>query len=203
MSCPNYNLILNYISLPRRFSSQECKMENALSYQNWPENLIMTLFPTDGILLEICNQKERYRAWSLVTTTSHIWTFSMLFSKTRRTWALPYSFQTLAIWPDLGCVSPMSVEYTPCFLLSSSYIPEVLQLISLLPPPQPEYRYCPPCIQPFSFGWSSEVVSEHALKLLSVCSFCTNGGCHPLTLELEQQYHVYVCDSSTEGEATW
>jgi hypothetical protein len=55
----------------------------------------------------------------------------------------------------------------------------------------------------FPFGWSSEVVSEHTLKLFSVRSFCTNGGCHPLTLEFEQEYHVYICDSSTEGEATW
>jgi hypothetical protein len=51
----------------------------------------------------------------------------------------------------------------------------------------------------FPFGQSSEVITEHALELISY----TNGGHHPFTLELEQGYHVYVRDSSTEGETTW
>jgi hypothetical protein len=47
-------------------------MENALSIRIGPENLIMTLIPMDDVLLKICNQKERCRAWILVTMTSHI-----------------------------------------------------------------------------------------------------------------------------------
>jgi hypothetical protein len=37
----------------------------------WPENLIMTLIPTDGVLLEVHNWKERYRAWSLIAMANH------------------------------------------------------------------------------------------------------------------------------------
>jgi hypothetical protein len=39
----------------------------------------MTLFPTDDVLLEVCNRKERRHAWSLVAMTSHVRTLSMLF----------------------------------------------------------------------------------------------------------------------------
>jgi hypothetical protein len=54
-------------------------MENALSHWNWPKNPIMTLFPMDGVLLEVCNRKVNCRAWSLVATTSNIQTSSRLF----------------------------------------------------------------------------------------------------------------------------
>jgi hypothetical protein len=203
MSYPNCNPVLNCVGSPRRFSSRDSKMENALSYWNWPENPIMTLFSTDGALLKVLNRKEGCRAWNLIATTSHVRTFSMLFSKTRQTRALTYLFQALAIRPGLGCVSPTSVEYNPCFLLSSSYIPEVLHLILPLPPPQPRYRYCPPCTQPCSFGRLSEVVFKHVLNSSLSRSSHTNGGCHPLTLEFEQEYHVNFTDLSTEGESTW
>jgi hypothetical protein len=53
MSCPNYNLVLNCGGSPKRFSSRDCKMENAHSYQNWPKDPIMTLFSTDGVLLKL------------------------------------------------------------------------------------------------------------------------------------------------------
>jgi hypothetical protein len=32
----------------------------------------MTLILTDGVLLKVRNQKERYHAWGLVATTSHV-----------------------------------------------------------------------------------------------------------------------------------
>jgi hypothetical protein len=37
---------------------------------------------------------------------------------------LPYSFQDSAIRLGFACVCPKSVEYTPCFLLLSSYTPQ-------------------------------------------------------------------------------
>jgi hypothetical protein len=54
-------------------------MKNVVSYWNWPENPIMTLFPMDGVLLKVRNQKENGHAWSPIATTSHIRTLSMLF----------------------------------------------------------------------------------------------------------------------------
>jgi hypothetical protein len=39
----------------------------------------MTLFPMDGILLEVRNRKERRCAWSFIAMTSHVQTLSMLF----------------------------------------------------------------------------------------------------------------------------
>jgi hypothetical protein len=66
----------------------------------------MTLVPTDGVLLEVHNQKERYRTWSLVATTSHIRTLSMLFfqdsTSTRTTLFVPSSGYTT--WPCLVCL---------------------------------------------------------------------------------------------------
>jgi hypothetical protein len=38
----------------------------------------MTLISTDDILLEVCNPKGRYRAWSLIAMTSQVQTLSML-----------------------------------------------------------------------------------------------------------------------------
>jgi hypothetical protein len=99
------NLILNCVSSPKCFSSQDCKMESSFSYQNWPKNLIMTLFPMDDVLLRVRIWKERCHAWSPVATTSHARTISMLLSKTRLAWALPYLFQVVAIWPGFACVS--------------------------------------------------------------------------------------------------
>jgi hypothetical protein len=96
-------------------------------------------------------------------------------------------------------VSPTLIRYIHCFLLSSNYILGS----SLLPLPHHRCRYCPSCTHPFPSGQSSEVLSECTLKLFSVRSFRTNGGCHPLTLEFEQEYHVYICDLSIAGEGTW
>jgi hypothetical protein len=42
---------------------------------------MMTLFPMDGIVFEVRNQKERCRAWSPIAMTSHVWTVSMLLFK--------------------------------------------------------------------------------------------------------------------------
>jgi hypothetical protein len=84
----------------------------------------MTLFPTDSVLLEVRNQNERCHARSPVAMTSHVRTLSMLFFKTRRTQALPYSFQVSTIRLGFACGCPTSVGYTPCFLLSSSYAPQ-------------------------------------------------------------------------------
>jgi hypothetical protein len=39
----------------------------------------MTLFPMDGVLLEVRNRKEICRVWSPIDTTSHVRTLSMLF----------------------------------------------------------------------------------------------------------------------------
>jgi hypothetical protein len=79
MSCPNCNLVLNCDGSPRCFSSQELQDGKHPFHCNWEENSITTLVSTDGVLLEVRNRKERYRAWNLVAMTSHIQTLSMLF----------------------------------------------------------------------------------------------------------------------------
>jgi hypothetical protein len=56
-------------------------MESAISSRNWPENLMMTLFPMDGIVFVVRNRKERCRAWSPIAMTSHVRTVSMLLFK--------------------------------------------------------------------------------------------------------------------------
>jgi hypothetical protein len=38
---------------------------------NWSANLVTTLVPADGVLLEVRNRKERCHSWSLVAMTSH------------------------------------------------------------------------------------------------------------------------------------
>jgi hypothetical protein len=124
MSYPNCNLVLNCPGSPRCFSNQELQDGKCPFHWNWLKNLIMTLISIDGVLLEVHNRMERCRAWSLVAMTSHVWTFSILFSKTWRAWALPYLSQVPAIWLGFACVCPTSVGYTPCFLLSSSYTPQ-------------------------------------------------------------------------------
>jgi hypothetical protein len=78
MRCPNYNLVLNYAGSPRRFSSQELHDEKYHFYENWPENPTTTLVSMVGVLLVVRNRKEGCCAWSLVATTSHDRTLSML-----------------------------------------------------------------------------------------------------------------------------
>jgi hypothetical protein len=100
MSCLNYNPVLNCASSPRRFWSRDCKIENVLFYWNWLGDPIMTLFPMDGVLLEVRNRRKRRHAWSLVATTSHARTLSMLFfqdlTDTEITFFIPsYGYMTL------------------------------------------------------------------------------------------------------------
>jgi hypothetical protein len=160
----------------------------------------MTLFPKDGVLLDVRNRKKRCRVWSPVATTSHVWTLSMFWDSTDTSITIFIPSSGYTTWLCF-CVSNVGWRHS-LLLITSSDIPEDLQGISLLSLPQHGCRYCPSCTHPFPFGPSSEVVPEHVLKLISVRSSHTNGGCHPLILELEQGYHVYVHDSSTEGETT-
>jgi hypothetical protein len=114
----------------------------------------------------------------------------------RRIWcgSKPYLFQAPAIRPSFARVSNFDRIHSLLIVIANYILGS-----KLLPLSQHECRYCPSCTHPFPFGRSSEVVLEHTLKLISY----TNGGHHPFTLELEQGYHVYAHDSSTEGEVTW
>jgi hypothetical protein len=78
MSYPKCNHVSNCAGSPMRFSSRDSKMENASSI-GIGLRIRLWLFPTDGVLLEVCNRKERHRAWSFVATTSHVWILKMLF----------------------------------------------------------------------------------------------------------------------------
>jgi hypothetical protein len=78
MSCPNCNLVLNYVGSPRHSSSQELQDGKHRFNWNWPENPTTTLISTDGILLEIRNRNEGCHTFSPVAMTSHDQTLSML-----------------------------------------------------------------------------------------------------------------------------
>jgi hypothetical protein len=78
----------------------------------------MTLFPMDGILLEVRNRKERYHAWSPVAMTSHVQTLSMLFfqdsTSTSITLFVPSSGYTT--WPYLVCLQLRSdTQLASCY----------------------------------------------------------------------------------------
>jgi hypothetical protein len=66
----NCNLVLNCAGLPRRFSSQNCKIESvcliglAKRFHLWPSE-------QDAILLDIHNWDEESCIWNLIATTSH------------------------------------------------------------------------------------------------------------------------------------
>jgi hypothetical protein len=101
--------------LPRRIN-------NYISYRDWPENPIMTLFPTDCVLLEVRNRRERCHAWSPIATTSHVWTLSMLFlqdsTSTSTTLFVPsFGYTT---WPCLVCLQLRSDTH-----LASCYRPAI------------------------------------------------------------------------------
>jgi hypothetical protein len=66
----NYNLALNYAGLPRRFSSQNCKIESAclIGLAKWFHSWFSS--EHDDVLLEIRNRNEESCGWSLVATTS-------------------------------------------------------------------------------------------------------------------------------------
>jgi hypothetical protein len=133
MSYPNYNLALNCAGSFRRFSSRDCKMESAISYRNWPENPIMTHFPTDGILLEIRSRKERCHAWSPIAMTSHVWTVSVLLfqdsTSTSTTLFVPSS--DYMNWPCLVCLqlrsdTLLASSYRQAITLSHPFVPTIL-----------------------------------------------------------------------------
>jgi hypothetical protein len=89
-SYPNCNLVSNCAGSPRCFSI----------HWNWSENLIMTLFSTDGILFEVRNRKKRWHAWSLVAMTSHVWTLSMLLFQDLTGTSITVCIQTPVIRSD-------------------------------------------------------------------------------------------------------
>jgi hypothetical protein len=100
---------------------------------NGPENLIMTLIPTDGVLLKVRNQKERCHAWNLVAMTSHVWTLSMLFfqysTSTSITWFITSSRYTT--WPYLVCLQLRSDTllascYRQAITLSHPFVSTIL-----------------------------------------------------------------------------
>jgi hypothetical protein len=119
-------------------------MESAISYQNWPENPIMTLFPMNGVLLKVRNRKERYHAWSPIATTSHVRAISMLFfqdsTSMSTTLFVPCSGYTT--WPCLVCLQHQSDT-----LLGSCY----LQAITLSHPfvPTIQVSHLPKVMTPF------------------------------------------------------
>jgi hypothetical protein len=59
----------------------------------------------DGVLLEVRNWKERYRAWSLVAMTSHVWTLSMLLFQDSNGTSVALFIQILIIWPSIVVMS--------------------------------------------------------------------------------------------------
>jgi hypothetical protein len=65
-SCPDYNPALNCADLPRRFSSQDLQDGTCHSFLQWQENRLQYPFGTDGVLLEVRNQKEMSYAWILM-----------------------------------------------------------------------------------------------------------------------------------------
>jgi hypothetical protein len=65
---------------------------------NWPENPIMTLIPTDGVLFEVCNRKERCHSWGHVAKTSHVWTLSMLLFQDSTDKSITLFIHTPIIW---------------------------------------------------------------------------------------------------------
>jgi hypothetical protein len=117
MSCPNYNFVLNCAGSPRRFSSRDCKMKSVISYRNWPENPIMTFFPTYGVLLDVRNRKKRCHAWSLIAMTSHVQTLCMLFFQDSTGTSNSIFIPSLAIQPDFASMSPTPIKYNlaPCY----------------------------------------------------------------------------------------
>jgi hypothetical protein len=108
-------------------------MESAISYQNWPENPIMTLFLMNGVLLEVRNRKERCHAWSPIATTSHVRALSMLFfqdsTSMSTTLFVPSSGYTT--WPCLVCLQLRSDTllascYHQAITLSHPFVPTIL-----------------------------------------------------------------------------
>jgi hypothetical protein len=111
----------------------------------------------DGVLLEVCNWKERYCSWSLIATTSHIQTLSYH--------AIPKSplyNRPLLVWTQ--CQSGTFPATCP----SSSYVIEILWGSRFLPLPHPRCWYWSSCTHLHSFGQMS---ADHALKLISAPMF--------------------------------
>jgi hypothetical protein len=108
-------------------------MESAISYRNWPDDLIMTLFPTNGILLEVRNRKERCHAWSPIATTSHIRALSMLFfqDSTSMSTNLFVPSSGYMTWPCLVCPhlrsdTLLASYYRQAITLSHPFVPIIL-----------------------------------------------------------------------------
>jgi hypothetical protein len=187
LSCRNCNLVLNCVGSLRRYRKQNCKMESALSYWNWPKNQIMTLFLTDGVLLGIRNRKERCHAWSFVATTSHIRTLSMLFFLDSTGMSSTLFVPCLALRPGFAYVSPTLIKYTLAFCYHRTHLHHIMDAqtvlyITILTPFQPnEWRSF------LNIHWSSSAFQSSLAMERS----------HPPTLEAGQGNHVYFYDFST------
>jgi hypothetical protein len=77
---PNCNLVLNCAGSPRHFLRQKLQDGRHISLLELAKGPCASFVGTNVVLLEVRNQKEECRTWSLITTTSQILTLRLSHS---------------------------------------------------------------------------------------------------------------------------
>jgi hypothetical protein len=125
----NYNLALNCVNSPRRFSSQFCKIEStcliglAKVFHSWLSS------EQDNVLLEIRNRNEARCLWSLIATTSlNLPIMSLPHGQTLwGTYITMFVSSPFSVTSDDWCVHHTDQGHSLMSWLSSIFILVVLQ----------------------------------------------------------------------------
>jgi hypothetical protein len=134
---------------------------------------------------------------------SHCYNYSHLnlkhvdFPKTQLAQALPYSFQVHVVRPGFASVSANSNRVHFLHLVTiarNSTIASTTSWMLVLSFMYPSSSF---------LAKQANVISDHALKLISIPKSHTKGGHHPSTLEIRQGNNVYFYESFIKEEATW
>jgi hypothetical protein len=160
-------------------------MESAFPYQNWQGDPIMIFFWMDGIVLELCNRKEKCCTWSLVAMTSHIITLSMS-PFARLDWHKHHYVHTKPCFMTWYCLCIFHSDRVHSLMLvyhrAMSY-----GFVS-------DFMY-PSCF--YLAKWMSFPITE--CWSLQVRSSYTDERHHPSTLEFEKDDHIYLRVSLAKG----
>jgi hypothetical protein len=193
ISCPDYNLAMNYASSPRCFSSQDLQDGKCHSLMEWQENQIIIFFSKQ---MAYYSRYATGKKWIIVAATSHIWTWSHWYSwgPTKAIIALFIPCSGYTAW-HYQCV-PNSDPV--CSYLWSSY-GHVFGLLQR-PLPCPSRLWCrhwSSCTLHLWLANQAHGIPDYALKLILALNFPPSEDVSLSTLWVG--HHIYFHSLSTEG----
>jgi hypothetical protein len=88
-------------------------LESAFSHRNWQGDPITIFLWTDGVLLKLCNQKEKCYTWSIVAMANRIITLTVSPFQDLTDIGITMFIPNHVLRLDIACICSIPIEYTP------------------------------------------------------------------------------------------